>query len=139
MNKYPRSPYEKVGGIVYFGRMIDKIRLHAAGELHPDLHANMGIGFDAACCKFLAVPYDEIRHRVTVDGGSDEEILDWAKTCGRSPSEDEVFIWNEFMRKRGWNDDFSERLAQRKKESGFENRGDIHSFFDYIEADEGKR
>lgn len=30
-----RSSYEKVGGIVYFGRMLDKIRLHAAGQL-PD-------------------------------------------------------------------------------------------------------
>ena len=25
--KYPRSPHEKVGGVVYFGRMLDKIRL----------------------------------------------------------------------------------------------------------------
>jgi hypothetical protein len=44
--KYPRSPHEKVGGIVHFGRMLDKIRLKAAGELHPDLHENIGIGFD---------------------------------------------------------------------------------------------
>jgi hypothetical protein len=28
-----RSSYEKVGGIVYFGRMLDKIRLHASGRL----------------------------------------------------------------------------------------------------------
>jgi hypothetical protein len=28
-----RSLYEKVGGIVYFGRMLDKIRLHASGRL----------------------------------------------------------------------------------------------------------
>ena len=28
-----RSPYEKVGGLFYFGRMVDKIRNHAKGEL----------------------------------------------------------------------------------------------------------
>ena len=28
-----RSPYDTVGGIVQFGRMLDKIRLHAAGKL----------------------------------------------------------------------------------------------------------
>ncbi len=28
-----RSPYAKVGRLVYFGRMLDKIRLHAAGRL----------------------------------------------------------------------------------------------------------
>ena len=30
-----RSSYEKVGGIVFFGRMLDKIRFHAAGRLPP--------------------------------------------------------------------------------------------------------
>jgi hypothetical protein len=27
----PRSPYDVVGGLVYFPRMLDKIRLHARG------------------------------------------------------------------------------------------------------------
>ena len=36
----PRSPYDKVGGIVFFGRLIDKIRLHLAGKL-PDTY-NLG-------------------------------------------------------------------------------------------------
>ena len=58
--KYPRSPYEKVGGIVYFGRMLDKMRLKAAGELHPDLHENVGIGFDKRCVDFLDVSYEEL-------------------------------------------------------------------------------
>ena len=30
-----RSDYVKVGGIVFFGRMLDKIRLKAAGQLPP--------------------------------------------------------------------------------------------------------
>jgi len=41
-----RSPSEKVGGLFYFGRMLDKIRLHAKGELPLDYHANLGKGFD---------------------------------------------------------------------------------------------
>jgi hypothetical protein len=40
--------------------------------------------------------------------------------------------------KRGWNDSGSEMVAQRKKESGLENRGDIQTMFDYIDADEGR-
>ena len=31
-----RSSYDKVGGIVYFGRMLDKIRLNAADKLPKD-------------------------------------------------------------------------------------------------------
>jgi hypothetical protein len=37
--KYPKSPNEKTqNGMVYFPRMLDKIRLHASGELHEDYH-----------------------------------------------------------------------------------------------------
>jgi hypothetical protein len=42
------------------------------------------------------------------------------------------------MRKRGWNDEASSRLVMRKKESGLENRDDVQTFFDYIDADEEK-
>ena len=38
--------------------MLDKIRLHAKGELPSDYHANLGKGFDEKCVKFLRVDYD---------------------------------------------------------------------------------
>lgn len=71
-----RSPYETVGGIVYFGRMLDKIRLHAAGRL-PDgynLGTQVWTWFDARCTRFLAVEYEMMVERV-LTGGTDEEIL----------------------------------------------------------------
>jgi gluconokinase len=37
-----RSPYDKVEGIVYFGCMLDKIRLHGAGELPSEYIAYLG-------------------------------------------------------------------------------------------------
>jgi len=135
--KYPRSPHDKVGGIVYFGRMVDKIRLFSAGELHPDLHANLGTGFDERCVNFLGVIYEPLRARVEL-GLSDHEALEWCFEEARRPSEDQIEIWNEFMRKRGWNDEVTELLVRRKKESGFEGRDDIQTLFQYIDADEGR-
>ena len=135
--KYPRSPKDTVGGIVYFGRMIDKIRLMNAGELHPDLHANLGKSFDERAALFVGVPYESIRARVGA-GGSDEEILAWCFQNGTRPSEEQIEIWNDFMLKRGWNDALTEKLIQRKKESGFEARDDIQTMFQYIDADEGR-
>jgi Domain of unknown function (DUF5069) len=135
--KCPRSPYEKVGGIVYFGRMLDKIRLRAADELHPDLCQNLGIGFDKRCVDFLHVSYLELAKRV-VEGLTDTGALEWCFTAGRTPPEDEIFVWNEFMRKRGWNDEATEILNRRKRESGLWDRDDIHTMFDYIDADEGR-
>jgi hypothetical protein len=135
--KYPRSPKDTVGGIVYFGRMIDKIRLMNAGELHPELHANLGKGFDERAASFVGVPYESIRARVG-EGGSDDEILGWCFQNGTRPTDEQIEIWNGFMVKRGWNDELSETLVRRKKESGIEARDEIQTMFQYIDADEGR-
>lgn len=135
--KYPRAPKDQVGGIVYFGRMVDKIRLMAAGELHPDLHANLGKGFDERCVSFFEVGYEALRARV-LEGLTDEQLLAWCFEAGRQPTSEQIEIWNDFMAKRGWNDAASEVLARRKQESGFESRDDIQTMFAYIDADEGR-
>jgi len=132
-----RSPSEKVGGLFYFGRMLDKIRMQAKGELPSDYHANLGKGFDEKCVKFLRINYDELVDRVK-QGGTDEEILQWCLDYGRRPSQDDIYVWNEFMRKRGWNDEVFEILKRRKQEAGMANRSDIETAFQFIDADEGR-
>jgi Domain of unknown function (DUF5069) len=132
-----RSPSALVGGIVYFGRMLDKIRAHAKGELPSEYQANLGRGFDASCLKFLQVDYDQLVERVKQDG-TDEEILHWCFAMGRTPTEDDMFVWNEFMRKRGWNDEVSDILNRRKKEAGMAGRSEIETMFNFIDADEGR-
>jgi len=132
-----RSPSEKVGGLFYFVRMLDKIRLRARGELPSDYHANLGKGFDEKCVRFLRVNYDELVKRVK-KGGTDEEILQWCFSVGRRPSESDLYVWNEFMRKRGWNDEVSEILNRRKAEAGMSDRSDIETSFQFIDADEGR-
>ena len=45
-----RSCYDKVGRLIYFGRMLDKIRLHAAAQLPPPSnlwHFTRDLGADA--------------------------------------------------------------------------------------------
>lgn len=132
-----RSPSARVGDLVYFGRMLDKARAHARGELPPDYAENLGIGFDGSCTDFLAVNYTALTRRIW-EGGSDEEILQWGFANGRRPSDGEIHVWNEFMRKRGWNDDVTPRLISRKKEAGMAGRSEIQTMFDFIDADEGR-
>ncbi len=132
-----RSPHAQVSGLVYFGRMIDKIRLHAKGELAEEYQPNLGGGFDSRCVNFLGVQYPALVERVK-QGGSDEEILEWCFAQGRKPNAEEFEIWNEFMRKRGWNDEATSILHRRLKEGNFEDRTDIQTMFDYIDLDEGR-
>lgn len=126
-----------VGGLVHFGRMLDKIKLHAQGKLPADYHQALGGGFDGRCCAFLGVKYEDVIARVKL-GGEDQEILEWCFAKGRRPSPEEIDVWSSYLRKRGWRDDASKRLAERKKESGFDHRDEIQAFFDYLDADEGR-
>jgi len=135
--KFPRSPYDKIGGLYYFGRMFDKVVLLEAGELPDDYLDNIGTGFDKRCCNFLDVSYEQFKELVN-SGSSVEATLEAAYKIGRRPSEEEMEIWNEFLRKRGWNDEATEILEKRKRESGFENRTEIRTMFDYLDADEGR-
>jgi len=140
MTQYPRSAYDQVGGIVYFARMMDKIRLFAAGELPADYYPNLGKGFDGRCTRFLKVDYAALRQRV-LQGGTDEEILEWCFANGRRPGEEDILAWNSFMRKRGWRDEerITRELEDYKAKSGLAERTDILTFFDYYEVDEHRK
>ncbi len=133
----PISAYTKTGGILYFARMLDKIRKHARGELREDYHANLGKAFDHRCCNFLRIAYADLKARV-LQGGTDEEILAWAQQHGRTVNAEDILVWNGFARNRGWRDEASENLEQDKANSGLAHRKDLLTFYDYYEVDEGR-
>jgi len=135
--KYLRSPYDSIHGLVYFLRMVEKIRIHAQGKLAEDYVPNLGKGFDLRCCSFLGVNYDEFAAAVKT-GLSDEQAWNWVMERGLVPSDEQIEIWNAFMTKRGWRDDASPTLERRKKEAGLESRNDIQTMFDFIDIDEGR-
>jgi len=131
-----RSPYDKVGPLIYVGRMFDKIRLHARGELPADFHAALGKGLDNRACNFLGVSYPDLKIKV-LGGDDDEALLDWCFKQGHTRSEHDCTVWNAFLAKLGWRDDRSEFLAARIEAQGFTDH-DIHTFIDLIEVDEGR-
>lgn len=133
-----RSPYEKVAGIYLFGRLLDKIRLQAKGQLPEAWVVAMGAdhGFDGSVCRFLKIGYAEIREQV-LQGGGDEQILEWVFLHGRRPDTEEIEIWNGCMMKSGWRDAKSERIAFRLAEAGLA-ADSVATMFDFIELDEGR-
>jgi len=128
-----RHSSEQVGGLVFFGRSLDKIRLHAAGKLPADY--NRGTGFDEMLCKFLNVRYADLVSRA-VQGGTDEELLDWCFQNGRHPGADEIEMFNQYLSKYGWRDESTEALERTKRKRGFEGRHEIQTWFDFHRADE---
>ena len=134
----PRSPYDALRGLAYFPRMLDKIRIHAAGNLPQPYLEHLGDGFDGRCVRLLGVTYDDVKQHVLA-GESDEAALEWCLANGRNPNEEEIDVWSNFMKKRGWRDEAYERVVFRIKESGLEARAaECVTMFDYIDIDEGR-
>jgi Domain of unknown function (DUF5069) len=135
-----RSCYAKVGRFVYFGRMLDKIHLHAAGKLPADYVANLGDGLinalDGRACRFLGVCYTDLRARALA-GGTDEEVLAWAHAHGTPRTDEECHLWNRFIVKLGWRDERSAVLPQRILDAGLTGKP-IETVIDHIEFDEGR-
>ncbi len=136
-----RSPFDANEGIVYFGRMLDKIRLHAAGQLPEGWQAALGTSmkgsFDWRCCAFLQIDYAALEAE-TLKGGTDEVLLQWAFSQGRQPTDQEIEVWNAFMTKRGWRDTGTQRLHERLAEVGLL-PGTVETMFEFIDLDEGRK
>ena len=134
----PRSAEDETKGLRYFPRLLDKIRLHAAGKLDPEYHENLGHGADRRLVKFLRVEYDKLCDRVR-KGGSDEEILEWCYVNGHRLYKNDIEIWNGFISKLGWNDFASNHLAKSKATAGLADRDDIQTLAQLFEVEEGRK
>jgi len=135
-----RSPREKVGGIFVFGRILDKVRYQAKeGQLPDGYHLGLIAGgrtFDDRVCCFLGVNYDDLSRR-TLEGGSDEEILEWCCQNGRGPDAEQIEVWNGFVSKRGWRDEASPKVVDQKNALNLAHRDDLQTIFDLMDAEEG--
>jgi gluconokinase len=136
-----RSPFDQVNGLVYFGRMLDKIRLAAAGKLPPDWQTMRGAAvknsYDWRCCQFLKIDYVALEAETLKGDKTDAELLEWAFQQGRQPDAQEIEVWNAFMTKRGWRDAGTQRLNERLAEIGLV-AGTVQTMFEFIDLDEGR-
>jgi gluconokinase len=120
--------------------MLDKIRLAAAGKLPEGWQPSRGTAkgsFDWHCCTFLHLDYAALEAETLKGDKSDEELLAWAYTHGREPSETEIEVWNAFMLKRGWRDAITQRVQKRLAEIGLP-PGTVLTMFEFIDLDEGR-
>jgi len=117
--------------------MLDKIRTLARGEFSRDCVEDFEKDFDQKCSMFLGVNYDLLVDYVN-QGLTDQAILQSCFGMGNRRSEGEIHMWNEFMRKRGWNDELSGALEDQKKKYAMLSRSEIETGFQFIDAYSGR-
>jgi hypothetical protein len=88
--------------------------------------------------QFLRVNYADLCERV-LQGGTDEEILEWCFEKGRPLNEGDLNVWNGFASKLGWNDFATPMLERQKQKHGIADRTDIVTIPDLIDLDEGRK
>jgi hypothetical protein len=138
---FPVSDHVKTRGVVYFARMIDKVRLHAAGRLPADYVCHLGFShdtsLDARFCRFWSLDYEKVKTRA-LQGDTNEEVFD-DLFAGRQPlNVEHIFAWNLFLLKRGWRDSASKDVATEKAAHGLSHRDDIQTWADLHDAEEGR-
>ncbi len=135
---FPRSPLESMAGWLHLPRLIDKIRLHEAGKLPEAYQPNyLHKGFDAKWLETADVSpakFVEVVKSSITDG----EVCDWVVKNVKKPTGAKERFKEHLMHHGREGEELRARLAQRKKESGMEDREDIQCFVDYIDADEGR-
>ncbi len=138
----PVSAHVKTCGVVYFARLIDKIRLHAAGKLPADYVGHLGYAdltsFDSRFCRFWTLDYERVKARA-LQGGAAEEVFD-DLFAGRQPlNPEQVFVWNLFLLKRGWRDSGTPGVVEGKAAAGLADRADVQTYVDLQDAEEGRQ
>jgi hypothetical protein len=134
--RFPRSPYERLGGYVHLPRLIDKAKLHRRGLLNGYNYKTTG--FDKHLLAFLKLnpdAFEEAANRIDDDGG----ILKWIGENGAQHLPEAIEEWNQAMISRAPDSAVKKaRFLHFLKEAGGEGRKDIRTYFDLIEFDEGR-
>jgi hypothetical protein len=137
---YPRSPKALLGGIAHLGRLIDKIRLRNAGRIRD--YNYITVGFDKYLVDFLGIDAKAFERQVLA-GGTDEELLTWAKANGRKPSDQEIAQWSQGLLASGPKDDAARQRFQGRLQEVATKRGvavsslpSVTTWADVIELDE---
>lgn len=133
---YPRSPRETMDGWMYLPRYVDKIRLHLAGKLHSDYQQNYSKGFDGMWLRAAGISHEQFV-AVVKESITDGQVCNWVRHNVKRTTAEKATHREEMLSKPKADDPEAQaRFIKRKTEAGCQNRDDIKTFVDLIDADE---
>ena len=123
-------------GLLHLPRFIAKIRKDLAGELPASYQRNYCRGFDRFLCLHLGVDPEAVI-AIVKEAGGDEGELD-RRLLELFPDDLRAASWNRELVQKGMSEMGREALQQAKDKMGAGDRGDLISFADMIDFDEGR-
>lgn len=132
--QYPRSPYEKVGGYVMLGRTTDKARAKHKNALGEYIY---NCPLDEILFEFLSIDAGDFLNAVR-SCPTDEAVLKWVRANAVHHSQTAVSEFNKKISQIGPEDEESRAYFEKARKQVAPNRPDLCSWFDLIEAEEGR-
>ena len=132
--QYPRSPYKKVGGYTMLGRTSDKARAKHENALGGYIY---DCPLDGVLFEFLGLDADDFLAAVKLDT-TDDGVIEWVKANQTRRTAAEVEAFNERISQLGPEDEDSRAYFEEVRQKAAPDRPDLRSWFDLIEADEGR-
>jgi hypothetical protein len=132
--RHPRSPNEKLAGVVSLPRLIDKARANAEGTLGT---YDVDCPHDKPLLALLGVDFKTFSAKITELGYDDAHSAQWAtgRLAGKTPRDLQDF--ND--KRRAWGPDAHSRAyfeTLRKKVAP--DRSDVKTWFVLLDLDEGR-
>ena len=129
---YPRSPKEKMAGLVHLGRMIDKARAFKKNKLAGYIYP---CSFDKVILNFMCIDSETFANKVM--GCVDDEVEAWSQEILKNKKTKEYdFINNQILERRpdseGKLKSFYETLNRIDP-----SRKDIKTWVDLMDFEEG--
>ena len=134
IKNFPRSPYEKVDDYMMLGRTIDKAHATLQGLLGEYMY---DCPLDKRLFGFLGISAHQLLELVE-NSENDEDVVDLLKTIQVERNTEELKQFNDQILESGPNDDESQVYFERLRQKHAPDRPDISSWFDIIEAEEGR-
>jgi len=130
---YPRSPREKLAGLVMLARTTDKARAYNAGTPGP---YHFGCGMDKHVLGFLGSDPEEFA-KVVAARSDDASVDVWAREHLKGKSTADIEHFNvDFAQDAPEPNSDSEGFL--KNEQGRLGRTEIRTWFELLDADEGR-
>tara|TARA_B100001123_G_scaffold90009_1_gene103533 strand:+ start:674 stop:1102 length:429 start_codon:yes stop_codon:yes gene_type:complete len=130
---FPRSPKQKMAGLVHLGRMIDKARAFKEKKLADYIYP---CPLDRIILNFLCVEADTFAN-ITVKK-KDEEISNWVKELIKSKTPKDLVLINKIILEKKPN--FEDRLQYYNKirDKIDPSRSDVTTWVDLMDLEEGR-
>ena len=131
--EFPRSPKQKMAGLVHLVRMIDKGRAYKEKKLADYIYP---CPLDKIILNFLCVEADTFAN-ITVEK-KDEEISNWVKELIKSKTPNDLVLINKIILEKKPDSEDRLKYYNKTRDKIDPSRSDLTTWVDLMDLEEGR-